>query len=80
MAIETAAATPPLIIATFDKTRHDRTGFTCGFGPIDNFLKSSLSDHVKADFVAAWVATEENAPAILGFYTLGAMAVRATLS
>lgn len=79
MAIETAGTTPPLIIAKFDKTRHDRTGFTCGFGPIDNFLKSSLSDQVKAGFVVAWVATVENDPAILGFYTLGAMAVRATL-
>lgn len=68
-----------LTIATFDKTFHDRSAFFCGFGPIDNFLKSSLSDQVKSGMVAAWMATADNDPAVLGFYTLGAMAVRADL-
>ncbi len=65
-----------LTIARFDKERHDRTAFACGFAPIDNFLKSSLSAQTKAGMVAAWMATEDGDPAVLGFYTLGAMAVR----
>ncbi|MEM7547346.1 MAG: GNAT family N-acetyltransferase [Pseudomonadota bacterium] len=68
---------PPLTIAKFDKALHDRSAFSCGHGPIDNFLKSSLSDQVKAGLAAAWLATAEGDRAVLGFYTLSAMAVRA---
>lgn len=68
-----------LVIAKFDKALHDRSAFSCGFGPIDNFLKSSLSDQIKNGMVAAWIATAEDDPAVLGFYTLGALAVRCNL-
>lgn len=77
MPAETAAEVPALTIAKFDKALHDRSAFSCGHGPIDNFLKSSLSDQIKAGMVAAWIATSEADPAVLGFYTLGALAVRA---
>ena len=77
MPAETTADTPALTIAKFDKALHDRSAFSCGFAPIDNFLKSSLSGQIKAGMVTAWVATSGDDPAILGFYTLGAMAVRA---
>jgi GNAT superfamily N-acetyltransferase len=79
MPAETAADPPALTIAKFDKALHDRSAFSCGFGPIDNFLKSSLSDQIKAGMVAAWIATSGDDPDVLGFYTLGAMAVRANL-
>ena len=76
---KTGAKTPALTIAKFDKALHDRSAFSCGFAPIDNFLKSSLSDQIKAGMVTAWIATADNDPAVLGFYTLGAMAIRANL-
>jgi GNAT superfamily N-acetyltransferase len=76
MPAETATVLSALTIAKFDKALHDRSAFSCGFGPIDNFLKSSLSDQIKDGMVAAWIAAAENS-AVLGFYTLGAMAVRA---
>ncbi len=79
MPTETTAVAPALTIARFDKVLHDRSAFACGFGPIDNFLKSSLSGQIRADMVSAWIATAEGDPAVLGFYTLGAMAVRASL-
>lgn len=79
MPAEAAAESPALIIAKFDKALHDRSAFSCGFGPIDNFLKSSLSDHVRNGFVTAWIATAEGDTAVLGFYTLGALVVRAGL-
>ena len=69
--------TAPLTIAKFDKARHRRSNFSCGHTPIDNFLKSSLSDQIKAGLVVAYLATETDGPDVLGFYTLGAMAVRA---
>lgn len=68
--------TGPLSIARFDKALHDRSAFSCGHGPIDNFLKSSLSDHVRAGMVVAYMATSPGETRVRGFYTLGAMAVR----
>jgi len=80
MQAETAADdTPALTISQFDKALHDRSAFSCGFAPIDNFLKSSLSGQIKARMVKAWIATADRNPAVLGFYTLGAMSVRADL-
>lgn len=68
---------PPLTIRKFEKALHDCSAFSCGFTPIDNFLKSSLSEHIKDGLVTAWIAAAEGDRAVLGFYTLGAMAVRA---
>jgi GNAT superfamily N-acetyltransferase len=68
-----------LTIAKFDKALHDRSAFSCGFAPIDNFLKSSLSDQIRDGMVTAWLATAEGDQAVLGFYTLGALAVRSNL-
>lgn len=79
MPIESTAAVLCLTIAQFDKALHDRSAFSCGFGPIDNFLKLSLSNQIKIGIIAAWIATANGDPAVLGFYTLGAMAVRADL-
>lgn len=79
MPAETGAEGPALTIARFDKALHDRSAFSCGFAPIDNFLKSSLSDQIKAGMVTAWVATADGDRSVLGFYTLGALAVRANL-
>lgn len=79
MPAEAAADAPALVIAKFEKALHDRSAFSCGHDPIDHFLKSSLSDHVKAGMVTAYVVTEEGAREVLGYYTLGAMAVRAGL-
>jgi len=79
MPTETAANTPALTIAKFDKALHDCSDFSCGFRPIDNFLKSSLSDQIKTGMVAAWIAAADGDPAVLGFYTLVAMAVRVDL-
>lgn len=66
-----------LTIRIFDKALYDRSAFSCGFAPIDNFLKSSLSDQIKSGMVTAYMASEGDDPAVLGFYILGALAVRA---
>lgn len=79
MQADPPAVRPALTIAKFDKALHDRSAFSCGFAPIDHFLKSSLSDQTKARMVAAWIATAGADPAVLGFYTLSALAVRSDL-
>jgi len=76
MPTENSTPVPSFTIAKFDKALHDRSALSCGFPPIDNFLKSSLSDQVRDGMVIAWLATTEGDTAVLGFYTLGAMAVR----
>jgi len=76
MPADSSADRTNLKIAAFDKALHDRSAFSCGFAPIDNFLKSSLSEQIKAGMIAAWIATAEDDSAVLGFYTLGALAVR----
>ena len=73
---DSASAAPALVIAKFDKALHDRSAFSCGHAPIDNFLKISLSSQIKSNLISAWVATLEADSAVLGFYTLGAFAVR----
>jgi len=77
MPAEPGTDLPALKIGKFDKALHDRSAFSCGFPPIDNFLKSSLSDQIKDGMVTAWIASADGDNAVLGFYTLGAMAVRA---
>jgi GNAT superfamily N-acetyltransferase len=72
-----AADLPTSTIAKFEKAFHDRGAFSCGFASIDNFLKSSLSDQIKDGMVTASMTTAEGQHAVLCFYTLGAMAVRA---
>lgn len=77
MQTEAGADPPALKIAKFDEALRDRSAFLCGCAPIDNFLRSSLSDQVKDGMVTAWIATANGDKAVLAFYTLGAMAVRA---
>ena len=79
MPASTVVDAPLLTIAKFQKALHDRSAFSCGYEPIDNFLKSSLSDRVRTGMVVAYVATADDSRVVLGFYTLGAMAVRAGL-
>lgn len=77
MPAEAGADLLALTIAKFDKALYDRSAFSCGFAPIDNFLKSSLSDQIKDGMVSAWITTEDGESAVLWFYILGAKAVRA---
>lgn len=76
MPTESTADVSALTITKFKKALHDRSAFSCGHGPIDNFLKSSLSGQIKDGMVAAYMATAQGDPAVLGFYTLGALSVR----
>lgn len=79
MPADTPAASPALTIRLFDRALHDRGAFSCAYRPVDKFLRSSLSDNVRDGLVAAYMATAGSGTAVLGFYTLGAMAVRADM-
>ncbi|GAA6210235.1 GNAT family N-acetyltransferase [Cognatishimia sp. WU-CL00825] len=64
-----------LTISQFDKALHDRSAFSCGFDPIDKFLKEALSDHLKSGYLTAYMAARDGQNDVIGFYTLSAFAV-----
>ncbi len=72
---ETQADVAELTISQFDKALHDRSAFSCGFAPIDRFLKEALNDHIKTGYLTAFVVTEEGRKEVVGFYTLNAFSV-----
>jgi len=71
---------PSLFIMKFNKALHDRSAFSCGFQPIDNFLKSSISEQIKNNLVTVWVAVEDNLAKspVKGFYALNAHTIAQT--
>lgn len=51
--------------------QHDRTGFTCGAGSLDRYLKTQAGQDVKRMANGVFVLTALDKPeAILGYYTL----------
>ena len=64
------------LIQKFDPITHDRKKFSCGYGPIDNFFKQSISKLTKDNLIAVWVAVERGqATRPFGFYSLNAHSV-----
>ena len=73
---EPHAVSTALPISQFDKALHDCSAFSCGFLPIDNFLKDALADHINSGYLTAYVATEEGQKDVVGVYTLNAFAIK----
>ena len=57
-------------IKPFDPNTHDRTAFSCGYDPIDNFFRFSARGQQKGNFVRIYVALEEGAGSVAGFYAI----------
>ncbi|MBI5655535.1 MAG: GNAT family N-acetyltransferase [Geobacter sp.] len=49
---------------------HDRTGFDCGVVELNAFLKSTARQHGDKGISRTFVLTDQNSPAIMGFFTL----------
>jgi ribosomal protein S18 acetylase RimI-like enzyme len=60
---------PTYKISQFEKALHDRSAFSCGVGPIDNWVKNSITDETKSDRVRLWCATDTSG-ALVGVYAL----------
>jgi ribosomal protein S18 acetylase RimI-like enzyme len=73
---EVQAEMAALTIAQFCKALHDRSAFSCGFAPMEKFLKEALTQHIETGYLTAFMITEEHKKDVLGFYTLNAFAVR----
>ena len=60
---------PTYKISQFDKALHDRSAFSCGVVPIDNWVKKSITDETKTDRVRLWCATDASGT-LVGVYAL----------
>jgi GNAT superfamily N-acetyltransferase len=49
---------------------HDRSGFSCGKPPLDEFLKNLAGQYDRRDFARTYVAVAPPDPAVQGYYTL----------
>ncbi len=56
-------------IEPFSKA-HDRAGFVCGNDRIDGYFRDSVSQDVKRNYAACFVAVDMATGRIAGFYTL----------
>lgn len=56
-------------ISLFEKALHDRSAFSCGVKPIDNWVKNSVSDETKADRLRLWCGTDSEG-SLFGVYAL----------
>ena len=58
---------------------HDRSGFRCGVGDLDDYLVRQASQDVRRRVAAVFVMVAEEAPErIVGYYTLSSYAIRTT--
>ena len=64
----------PLVIEPLDKSRHGRTGFSCGVPALDSYLQRQAAQDVEKRAAVVYIAVIE-APAIAGFYTLSQFSI-----
>ncbi len=57
-------------IERFDRTKHDRTGFSCGKPTLDDFLRSFVTQYEKRRLGITYVAVAPGKSEVLGYYTL----------
>ncbi|MBS0201528.1 MAG: GNAT family N-acetyltransferase [Planctomycetes bacterium] len=62
------------IIEPFGKA-HDRSAFTCGKPPLDDFIRTRVSQYEKRRLGKTFVAVSEGEKRVIGYYTLAAGAV-----
>jgi ribosomal protein S18 acetylase RimI-like enzyme len=59
----------PYKIAQFKKALHDRSAFSCGVVPIDNWVKNSITEETNSDRVRLWCGTDSSGT-LFGVYAL----------
>jgi ribosomal protein S18 acetylase RimI-like enzyme len=62
-------------ISLFEKALHDRSAFSCGVRPIDNWVKNSVSSETKADRLRLWCAIDD-AGTLVGVYAMNPHSVQ----
>jgi ribosomal protein S18 acetylase RimI-like enzyme len=62
------------VIEPFDPARHDRTAFSCGVEPVDNFFRKTANKLAKADNIRVFAMTSFDG-VLIGFYAINVHAV-----
>ncbi len=62
-------ADPGYTVRLFDKALHDRSAFSCGVTPIDNWIKTSISEEIRTDRLRLWCGTDPEG-VLFGVYAL----------
>jgi hypothetical protein len=65
-----------LHVDAFDRSRHDRGGFTCGEPALDEYLARQATQDVRRDLAALFCLLDGDDPSILGYYTLSASSIQ----
>ena len=60
------------IIEPFDRASHDRSGFSCGNAPLDNFLRTLVSQYEKKRLGRTYVGVRPGSKVVIGYFTLAA--------
>jgi len=55
--------------------QHDRTGFSCGVGPLDRYFREQVTQDVRRRVTACYVALDTGTGAVAGYYTLAAAGI-----
>ena len=54
--------------------KHDRTAFTCGKAPLDQYIQKQVSQDIKRKLATCFVISDEN-NAVIGYYTLSSAGI-----
>ena len=54
---------------------HDRSAFTCGRPPLDDFIRARVNQYEKRRLGKTYVAVSQGKPRVIGYYTIAAGAV-----
>ena len=65
----------PFIIGPLS-SKHDRSSFTCGVGPLDQYFRRQASQDIRRRIASCFVIVEAATGAIAGYYTLSATNLR----
>ena len=73
-----AGREPPLVVETLRRS-HDRAGFECGCGPLDEYLqRRALQDQRRRAAVCHVLVSPVEPARIMGYYTLSSYTMRLT--
>ena len=64
----------PFVVQPLNK-QHDRTAFSCGIEPLDNYFRTQARQDIAKKVAAAFVLVNSQTSDVAGFYTLSATTV-----
>lgn len=62
-------------IEPLDGERHQRAGFSCGAPELDRYIRDLATQDIRRDIARVFVALDENAPVVVGFYALSVTSI-----